>query len=32
LIGVWPDEDISDKDNEYEPEKRVTALTGRAFF
>jgi len=31
LTGVWPDEDISDKDSEYEPAKRVTAFTGRVF-
>jgi len=31
LIGAWPDEDISDKDSEYEPIKRVAAFTGRVF-
>ena len=28
LTISWPDEDISDKDIEYEPTKRVTTLLG----
>jgi len=31
LTSAWPDEDISNKDSEYEPAKRVTAFTGRVF-
>jgi len=31
LTDAWPDEDISDKDNEYEPTKRVAAFIGRVF-
>jgi len=31
LTDAWPDEDISDKDSEYEPIKRVAAFTGRVF-
>jgi len=31
LTISWPDEDISYKDSEYEPRKRVTAFTGRVY-
>jgi len=31
LTDMWPDENISDKDSEHEPSKRVAALTGRVF-
>jgi len=31
LTDAWPDEDISDKDSEYEPTKRVATFTGRVF-